>query len=135
MSLCTAAFIIIVNIITDGICDGGHSRPSCPPAVPPLHTFLVILVGIMLTFGLGGLLGATAQSMALPSSMLVQMLWGGLLLPKNIIANVIVAAINNAVVAQSLSLLADYRTGKSHLCFCFNTTIQVFRTRVADRTP
>jgi hypothetical protein len=49
--------------------------------------------------------------MALPSSMLVQMAWGGLLLPGNIIANVIVAAINNAVVAQSLSLLSDYRVG------------------------
>ena len=111
MSLCAAAFIIIVNAITNGICEGGTSSPSCPPAVPPQHTFFVILVGILLTFGLGGLLGATNQSMALPSSMLVQMAWGGLLLPGNIIANVIVAAINNAVVAQSLSLLSDYRVG------------------------
>jgi len=94
-----------------GICPNGSSSPSCPPAVPPHHTFFVILLAIILTFGLGGLLGATNQSMALPSSMLIQMAWGGLLLPGNIIANVVVAAINNAAVAQSLSLLSDYRTG------------------------
>ena len=111
MTLCALTFIFIVNSITAGICGNGRPGDDCAPAVPMIHTLFVIVVGTCLAFGLGMLLGATNQSLGLQSSMLLQMVWGGALLKGDIVANIIVAAVNNAVVAQSLSLLSDYRAG------------------------
>jgi len=111
MTLCALIFMFIVNIITAGICGDGRDGDDCAPAVPIIHTLFVIVVGTCLAFGLGMLLGATNQSLGLQSSMLLQMVWGGVLLKGDIVANIIVAAVNNAVVAQSLSLLSDYRAG------------------------
>lgn len=77
--------------------------------LPWWATITTMCASIVMSYGLGILMGTAAQNMALPSSMLLQLVWGTLL-PGNAVANIVAAAVNNAIVAQSLTLLNDYRT-------------------------
>ena len=53
-------------------------------------------------------MATTAQNMAMPSAMVLQLLFG-FLLPYVGEPNVVAAALTNAIVAQSLTLLNDFK--------------------------
>ncbi len=61
-----------------------------------------------MSYGLGALMATTAQNMAMPSAMVLQLLFG-FLLPYVGEPNVVAAALTNAIVAQSLTLLNDFK--------------------------
>mmetsp|Transcript_40875 Transcript_40875/g.88444 ORF Transcript_40875/g.88444 Transcript_40875/m.88444 type:complete len:466 (+) Transcript_40875:395-1792(+) len=96
--VCGAAFLLVV----------AKMSPHDGDWLPWWGTLFVLIFGTLATIGLAALLATTAQSMALPSSMTVQVLFG-FIMPGQGRSNILAAAINNAVVAQSLSLLTDYK--------------------------
>ena len=70
---------------------------------------VTVCVSVGMTYGLGMLMGTAAVNMAFPSSMVLQVIVG-FLCPGNAEANIVAAAVNNAISAQTLTLLNDHRT-------------------------
>ena len=89
-----AIFIIFVDITAMGM--------------PTWGTLLTVVFSTVMSYGLGALMATTAQNMAMPSAMVLQLLFG-FLLPHRGEPNVVSAALSNAIVAQSLTLLNDFK--------------------------
>ena len=71
-------------------------------------TVLTVGFATIMSYGLGALMATTAQNMAMPSAMVLQLIFG-FLLPYVGEPNVVAAALTNAIVAQSLTLLNDFK--------------------------
>ena len=76
--------------------------------MPIWGTVLTVLFATVMSYGLGALMATTAQNMAMPSAMVLQLIFG-FLLPYVGEPNVVAAALTNAIVAQSLTLLNDFK--------------------------
>ena len=76
--------------------------------MPIWGTILTVVFATLMSYGLGALMATTAQNMAMPSAMVLQLLFG-FLLPYVGEPNVVAAALTNAIVAQSLTLLNDFK--------------------------
>ena len=76
--------------------------------MPAWGTIVTVLFSTIMSYGLGALIATTAQNMAMPSAMVLQLLFG-FLLPHLGEPNVVSAALSNAIVAQSLTLLNDFK--------------------------
>ena len=76
--------------------------------MPVWGTILTVLFATVMSYGLGALMATTAQNMAMPSAMVLQLIFG-FLLPYVGEPNVVAAALTNAIVAQSLTLLNDFK--------------------------
>ena len=76
--------------------------------MPAWGTCFTVIFSTLMSYGLGALMATTAQNMAMPSAMVLQLLFG-FLLPYSGEPNVVSAALSNAIVAQSLTLLNDFK--------------------------
>lgn len=89
-----ALFVVFVDVTAMGM--------------PVWGTLLTVIFSTVMSYGLGALMATTAQNMAMPSAMVLQLLFG-FLLPHQGEPNVVSAALSNAIVAQSLTLLNDFK--------------------------
>ena len=76
--------------------------------MPAWGTVVTVIASMAMSYGLGALMATTAQNMAMPSAMVLQLIFG-FLLPGQGEANIVSAAVSNAIVAQSLTLLNDFK--------------------------
>ena len=67
--------------------------------MPAWGTAVTVVASVVMSYGLGALMATTAQNMAMPSAMVLQLIFG-FLLPGQGEANIVSAAVSNAIVRE-----------------------------------